>query len=116
MLGRRVSPHVNVDVVRTCITDHSPDQILLFRVSCGVPSDPKEASSLTVLAYRFIWVARGLSLSGRVRYLEERWAYFFAFGLPLAVLCTWGSGLANAALFALLFPAVRVVRRPRGAW
>ncbi|KAN0076893.1 Etoposide-induced protein [Tylopilus felleus] len=55
--------------------------------------------------FEFIWVARGLSLSGRVRYLEERWAYFFAFGLPLAVLCTWGSGLANAALFALLFPA-----------
>ncbi|KIJ68946.1 hypothetical protein HYDPIDRAFT_122851 [Hydnomerulius pinastri MD-312] len=55
--------------------------------------------------FEFIWIARGLSLSGRVRHLEERWAYYFAFGLPSAAICTWGSGLANAALFALLFPA-----------
>ncbi|KAG9318863.1 etoposide-induced protein 2.4-domain-containing protein [Chiua virens] len=53
----------------------------------------------------FIWIARGLSLSSSVRYLEERWPYFFAFGFPCAAICTWGSGLANAALFALLFPA-----------
>ncbi|KAG8217887.1 EI24-domain-containing protein [Butyriboletus roseoflavus] len=55
--------------------------------------------------FEFIWIARGLSLSSRVRYLEERWPYFFAFGFPSAAICTWGSGLANAALFALLFPA-----------
>ncbi|KAH7912123.1 etoposide-induced protein 2.4-domain-containing protein [Hygrophoropsis aurantiaca] len=55
--------------------------------------------------FEFIWVARGLSLSRRVRHLEERWAYYFAFGLPSAAICTWGSGLANAALFALMFPA-----------
>ncbi|KAF9246128.1 EI24-domain-containing protein [Melanogaster broomeanus] len=55
--------------------------------------------------FEFIWIARGLSLSSRVRHLEERWAYYFAFGLPSAAICTWGSGLANAALFALLFPA-----------
>lgn len=60
-----------------------------------------------MLGHRFVWIARGLSLSKRVRYLEERWPYFFAFGFPSAALCTWGSGLANAALFALLFPAVR---------
>ncbi|KAH0827017.1 etoposide-induced protein 2.4-domain-containing protein [Lanmaoa asiatica] len=60
---------------------------------------------LTCLEYRFIWIARGHSLSTRVRYLEERWPYFFAFGFPSAAICTWGSGLANAALFALLFPA-----------
>ncbi|KAI6005486.1 hypothetical protein EDD15DRAFT_2384263 [Pisolithus albus] len=36
---------------------------------------------------------------------RERWAYYFAFGFPSAAICTWGSGLANAALFALLFPA-----------
>ena len=63
-----------------------------------------------MLGYRFIWIARGLSLSKRVRYLEERWPYFFAFGFPSAALCTWGSGPANAALFALLFPAVRIRR------
>jgi len=56
---------------------------------------------------RFIWIARGLSLTSRVRHLEERWVYYFAFGFPSAAICTWGSGLANAALFALLFPAVR---------
>ncbi|EGO20993.1 hypothetical protein SERLADRAFT_452135 [Serpula lacrymans var. lacrymans S7.9] len=55
--------------------------------------------------FEFIWVARGLSLSRRVRHLEERWAFYFAFGLPSAAICTWGSGLANAALFALMFPA-----------
>ncbi|TFY74782.1 hypothetical protein EWM64_g9230 [Hericium alpestre] len=53
----------------------------------------------------FIWIARGLSLSRRVRHLEERWAYYFMFGLPSATLCMWGSTLANAALFALVFPA-----------
>lgn len=55
--------------------------------------------------FEFVWIARGLSLASRVRHLEERWAYYFAFGLPSAAICTWGSGLANAALFALLFPA-----------
>ncbi|PPQ79848.1 hypothetical protein CVT26_012599, partial [Gymnopilus dilepis] len=55
--------------------------------------------------FEFVWISRGLSLSSRIRYLEERWAYFFAFGLPSAALCTWGSTLANAALFALIFPA-----------
>ncbi|KDR81827.1 hypothetical protein GALMADRAFT_240058 [Galerina marginata CBS 339.88] len=54
--------------------------------------------------FEFVWISRGLSLSHRIRYLEERWAYFFAFGLPSAALCTWGSTLANAALFALVFP------------
>lgn len=69
-------------------------------------------------------MARGMSLSRRIRHLEERWAYYFAFGstafllrlllltfslclgLPSTAICTWGSGLANAAIFALIFPAV----------
>ena len=80
---------------------------------------------MTVGLDRFIWIARGMSLPRRVRHLEERWAYYFAFGawlfplaasavltfhelgLPSAALCMWGSSLANAALFALIFPAVR---------
>ena len=83
---------------------------------------------VTVAFDRFIWIARGMSLPRRVRHLEERWAYYFAFGgprrcscrqcpyslitvreigLPSAALCMWGSSLANAALFALIFPAVR---------
>lgn len=80
-----------------------------------------------VLFPRFVWIARGLSLSRRIRHLEERWAYYLAFGLlffgsyqgteltlpaglyqglPSAAFCTWGTGLANAAVFALVFPAV----------
>ncbi|TFK42988.1 etoposide-induced protein 2.4-domain-containing protein [Crucibulum laeve] len=54
--------------------------------------------------FEFVWIARGLSLSRRIRHIEERWAYYFAFGLPSAALCMWGSGLANAALFALIYP------------
>ncbi|GBE82613.1 etoposide-induced protein 2.4-domain-containing protein [Sparassis latifolia] len=55
--------------------------------------------------FDFVWIARGLSLSRRIRHLEERWAYYFAFGLPIAALCMWGGSLANAALFALLWPS-----------
>ena len=29
-------------------------------------------------------------------------------GLPSTALCMWGSTLANAAIFALIFPAVRI--------
>jgi len=56
---------------------------------------------------RYIWQARGMSLSARVRYLEERWAYFLLFGMPSTALCLLGNSLANAALFGLTFPAVR---------
>ncbi|KAF5365625.1 hypothetical protein D9758_003282 [Tetrapyrgos nigripes] len=54
--------------------------------------------------FEFVWIARGMSLARRIRHLEERWAYYLMFGLPSAALCTWGSTLANAALFALVFP------------
>ncbi|KAF9009420.1 etoposide-induced protein 2.4-domain-containing protein [Cyathus striatus] len=54
--------------------------------------------------FEFVWIARGLSLSRRIRHLEERWAYYFAFGLPSAFFCMWGSALASAALFALIYP------------
>ncbi|KAF8515882.1 etoposide-induced protein 2.4-domain-containing protein [Gautieria morchelliformis] len=52
----------------------------------------------------FTWVAQGLSLAQRVRFLEERWAYYFSFGLPSATLCAFFPGLAGVALFALLLP------------
>ncbi|KAJ7582839.1 etoposide-induced protein 2.4-domain-containing protein [Mycena floridula] len=54
--------------------------------------------------FEFVWVARGMSLSRRIRHLEERWAYYLAFGFPSSVLCNWGSPLANAAIFALVYP------------
>ncbi|KAI0340210.1 EI24-domain-containing protein [Trametopsis cervina] len=55
--------------------------------------------------FEFTWIARGYSLSRRLRLLEERWAYFLTFGLPSTALCMWGSTLANAAVFALVYPA-----------
>ncbi|KAL1680863.1 etoposide-induced protein 2.4-domain-containing protein [Schizophyllum commune] len=54
--------------------------------------------------FEFVWIARNMGLARRVRYLEERWAYFFAFGLPASLLCNCGTGLANGAIFALVFP------------
>jgi len=35
--------------------------------------------------------------------------YYLAFGLPSAIICMWGSTLANAALFALIFPSYIVM-------
>ncbi|CUA68216.1 Etoposide-induced protein 2,4 homolog [Bos taurus] [Rhizoctonia solani] len=55
--------------------------------------------------FEFVWIARGMKLSERVRYEEERWAYFLAFGLPSTAMCMSGSSLANAAVFALVYPA-----------
>ncbi|KIY66291.1 hypothetical protein CYLTODRAFT_377968 [Cylindrobasidium torrendii FP15055 ss-10] len=55
--------------------------------------------------FEFIWIARGLSLSRRIRFLEERWVYFLGFGMPSAAICSIGSGLANGAIFALIYPA-----------
>ncbi|KAF9533471.1 etoposide-induced protein 2.4-domain-containing protein [Crepidotus variabilis] len=55
--------------------------------------------------FEFVWISRGLSLSRRIQHLEERWAYYLTFGLPATALCMWGSSLANAAIFALIFPA-----------
>jgi len=55
--------------------------------------------------FEFVWIAKGMSLEKRTTHLEERWAYYFAFGLPVTALCSWGTSLANAASFALVFPA-----------
>ncbi|KAK7014995.1 etoposide-induced protein 2.4-domain-containing protein [Favolaschia claudopus] len=59
--------------------------------------------------FEFVWIARGMSLSSRVRHLEERWAYYLAFGLPSASICIWGSPLSNAAIFALIFPLYTIM-------
>jgi hypothetical protein len=79
--------------------------------------------NIAYYTHRFVWQAQGLSLAARVKYLEERWAYFLGFGmtpklsqktilnvclgLPTTALCVMGSSLANAAVFALIFPSVR---------
>lgn len=56
------------------------------------------------------WISRGWSLDRRMRYCEERWAYFVAFGLPsTAVSFFHPSGLLNLMLFMLIFPFCTVL-------
>ncbi|GJJ12244.1 hypothetical protein Clacol_006485 [Clathrus columnatus] len=53
----------------------------------------------------FAWIAEGLTMAQRVNIVEERWAYFFAFGLLTAVPCSLLPGLGGTVLFALLLPS-----------
>lgn len=83
--------------------------------------------STHALSPRYSWIARGMTLSQRVKYEEERWAYYLAFGVwplglhaqpssdfpnpriagfPSAFICMWASSLGNAAIFALIYPVV----------
>lgn len=56
------------------------------------------------------WISRGWSLDRRMRYCEERWSYFVAFGLPsTAVSFFHPSGLLNLMLFMLVFPFCTVL-------
>lgn len=56
------------------------------------------------------WISRGWSLGRRMRYCEERWSYFVAFGLPsTAVSFFHPSGLLNLMLFMLVFPFCTVL-------
>ncbi|SPO20563.1 uncharacterized protein UTRI_00039 [Ustilago trichophora] len=56
------------------------------------------------------WISRGWSLDRRMRYCEERWTYFVAFGLPsTAVSFFHPSGLLNLMLFMLVFPFCTVL-------
>lgn len=56
------------------------------------------------------WISRGWSLDRRMRYCEERWSYFIAFGLPsTAVSFFHPSGLLNLMLFMLVFPFCTVL-------
>ncbi|PWZ02992.1 hypothetical protein BCV70DRAFT_220190 [Testicularia cyperi] len=57
-----------------------------------------------------VWISRGWSLERRMRYCEERWSYFVAFGLPsTAVSFFHPSGLLNLMLFMLVFPFCAVL-------
>lgn len=56
------------------------------------------------------WISRGWSLDRRMRYCEERWSYFIAFGLPsTSVSFFHPSGLLNLMLFMLVFPFCTVL-------
>ncbi|KAH7107388.1 etoposide-induced protein 2.4-domain-containing protein [Auriculariales sp. MPI-PUGE-AT-0066] len=51
-----------------------------------------------------VWIARGMSLAARVKYLEERWVYFLAFGLPVTLSCAFLPALPSTAVFAFFLP------------
>ncbi|KAJ9477118.1 hypothetical protein PHBOTO_000800 [Pseudozyma hubeiensis] len=56
------------------------------------------------------WISRGWSLERRMRYCEERWSYFVAFGLPSTAISFFHpSGLLNLMLFMLVFPFCTVL-------
>ncbi|GAA94147.1 hypothetical protein E5Q_00795 [Mixia osmundae IAM 14324] len=60
--------------------------------------------------FEFQLVSKGLSLSQRVRYLEERVPYFAGFGTPLTVISFWHSNaIVNMAIFAIAFPLFLVM-------
>lgn len=56
------------------------------------------------------WISRGWSVERRMRYVESRWAYFTAFGLPSTFVSFFHpSGLLNLGLFMLVFPFCTVL-------
>ncbi|PWN48534.1 hypothetical protein IE53DRAFT_191862 [Violaceomyces palustris] len=56
------------------------------------------------------WITRGWSLERRMRFCEERWSYFVAFGLPSTAISYFHpSGLLNLMLFMLIFPLCTVL-------
>lgn len=77
------------------LTRYMLGPVLAFAFFCWVDS---------YYCFEGAWIARGLSLPGRVRHTEERWAYYLAFGIPAAFLCNWGNSLTNAVIFALIYP------------
>lgn len=85
MLGRFVSGSILIffslcsqRYLLTNVYSHSTDIIALSESRS--PSYRPGPCEVNDSLDRFIWVARNLSIAGRVRHLEERWAYYFAFG------------------------------------
>lgn len=57
-------------------------------------------------SFEYCWMGEGWNLEQRLKYFEERWAYFCGFGVPCTVLTFWFPQLIGGGLFALLFPSV----------
>eukprot|EP00039_Didymoeca_costata_P001203 m.50564 g.50564 ORF g.50564 m.50564 type:complete len:312 (+) comp10679_c0_seq2:160-1095(+) len=54
--------------------------------------------------FEYTWIRKGWDFQKRVVFFEQRWAYFFAYGIPIT-LCTIFLGAAeNAAIFSVAFP------------
>lgn len=50
------------------------------------------------------WKLEGLTVVQRLKKIECDWAYYFGFGVPLALLTTWNPFFVNIAIYALGFP------------
>ena len=50
------------------------------------------------------WKLEGLTVVQRLKKIECDWAFYFGFGVPLALLTTWNPFFVNIAIYALGFP------------
>ena len=62
---------------------------------------------------RFLWIARGLSLSRRIRHLEERWMYYLAFGTVKHILSPWSDISLNILCRLTVGSSLYVGQHPR---
>jgi len=59
----------------------------------------------SLYSFDYKWDKQGRRLLSRLQYFEERWAYFFGFGFPLASLTAFFPWLVAYGLYALTAPA-----------
>lgn len=52
-----------------------------------------------------------MSLDRRIGYMQDRLAYMLGFGMPATLITSLGPPLVNMAIFALLYPIVRLLVR-----
>lgn len=56
--------------------------------------------------FEYSWIRRGWDFQRRVTYFEQRWAYFFGFGVPITLCTMYFNAVVNAAMFAIIFPSL----------
>lgn len=91
--------------VESCLVRKSHLMLLVFEGLSGLRVDirsPEESDILKNVGHTTLALVL-IDLLLPLPYYSDA---FVLEGLPSAALCTWGSGLANAAVFALIFPAV----------
>ena len=58
--------------------------------------------------FEYVWIRMGWSLERRLKFFEERWAYFLGFGLPCTLITFWFPQMIGSGLFALVFPVFEI--------
>ena len=58
----------------------------------------------SLYSFEYTWTHQSWSIPARIQFFEERWAYFFGFGLPCALITFWSPHFIGSGIFALLFP------------